>query len=68
MTGLIDARRTLQPLGADRSTQLSAIGTDALTSALRAAALTAALTVARAGAELPDRASRDAAAPSAILG
>lgn len=68
MTGLIDALWTLELLGADRRTQLSGIGTEALTSALRAAALTAALTVARAGAELPDRASRDAAGSSAILG
>ncbi|MCH9669409.1 MAG: carbohydrate kinase [Actinomycetia bacterium] len=68
MAGLIDALWTLQLLGVDRRTQLSDIGTEALTSALRVAALTAALTVARAGADLPDRASRDAAAPSAILG
>ncbi len=77
MTGLIDSLWTLDLLGADRRKKLTAIGPDALTSAVRAASLTAALTVARGGAELPDRASLrlfaprvrgDAAGPSAILG
>ena len=62
MTGLIDALWSLDLLGADRRTELAAIGPDALTGAVRAAALSSALTVARAGADLPDRATRDAAA------
>lgn len=68
MTGLIDSLWSLDLLGAQRRPQLAAIGPDTLRTAVRAAALTAALTVARAGADLPDRASRDAAASSAILG
>lgn len=67
MTGLIDSLWSLDLLGANRRSQLAAIGPDTLTTAVRAAALSAALTVGRAGADLPDRASRDAAA-SAILG
>jgi fructokinase len=76
MTGLIDSLWTMDLLGAVRRSRLAAIGTDALTSAVRAASLTAALTVARAGADLPDRASLglfapcvrgDTSGPSAIL-
>ncbi|KWX56980.1 carbohydrate kinase, partial [Mycobacterium sp. NAZ190054] len=47
MTGLIDALWSMDLLGADRRGRLAAIGTDALTDAVRAATLTAALTVAR---------------------
>lgn len=68
MTGLIDSLWSLNLLGADRRSSLAAIDTATLATVVRAAALTAALTVARAGADLPDRASRDAAASSAILG
>ncbi|WP_137148393.1 carbohydrate kinase [Mycolicibacterium sp. CR10] len=68
MTGLIDSLWSLDLLGADRRADLAAIDTAKLTTSVRAAALTAALTVARAGADLPDRARRDAAASSAILG
>ena len=62
MTGLIDALWSLGLLGADRRSDLRRIGVDALTGVLQTAALSSALTVARAGADLPDRATRDAAA------
>jgi fructokinase len=62
MTGLIDALWSLGLLGAERRPYLARIGTDALTGVVQTAALSAALTVARAGADLPDRATRDAAA------
>jgi len=62
MTGLIDGLWSLDLLGAERRPQLARIGVDALTAVVRTAALSAALTVARAGADLPDRATRDAAA------
>lgn len=62
MVGLIDALWTIGLLGADRRDDLRAIGPDALTAALRRATLVSALTVARAGADLPDRAAVDAAA------
>ena len=62
MTGLIDALWTLGLLGADRRSELRGISVDALTGVLQTAALSSALTVARAGADLPDRATRDAAA------
>jgi fructokinase len=62
MTGLIDALWSLGLLGAARRHQLARISTDALTGVVQTAALTSALTVARAGADLPDRATRDAAA------
>ncbi|ORV10954.1 carbohydrate kinase family protein [Mycobacterium celatum] len=61
MAGLIDALWTMGLLGADRRGELRRIGAEALTDALRAATLSSALTVARAGAELPDRAAVDAA-------
>lgn len=67
MTGLIDSLWSLGLLGADRRPQLAAIGPDTLTTAVQAAAVTAALTVARAGADLPDRKTLDAAL-SDILG
>ncbi len=68
MTGLIDALWARDLLGADRRAALRRVDTDTLTGALRSAALAAALTVARAGADLPDRAALDAAAASDILG
>ena len=64
MTGLIDALWELNLLGAARRTDLRAIGLDALNSVVRTAALSSALTVSRAGADLPDRATREAAAAS----
>ncbi len=64
MAGLIDALWSLDLLGAERRRDLDAIGTDALTRVVRSAALSSALTVGRAGADLPDRATRDAAATS----
>jgi fructokinase len=65
MTGLIDALWSLGLLGAERRTDLRRISVDTLTEVLQTAALSSALTVARAGADLPDRATRDAAAASA---
>jgi fructokinase len=62
MTGLIDALWSLGLLGAARRAQLAQIPTEALTGVVQTAALSSALTVARAGADLPDRATRDAAA------
>ena len=62
MTGLIDALWSLDLLGAERRADLRRISVDALTGVLSTAALSSALTVARAGADLPDRATRDAAA------
>lgn len=68
MAGLIDALWSLDLLGAERRPALESIGTEMLTGVLGTAAMSSALTVARAGADLPDRASRDAALRSAILG
>ena len=62
MTGLIDALWSLGLLGADRRPELRGSSVDALTDVLQTATLSSALTVARAGADLPDRATRDAAA------
>ena len=62
MTGLIDALWSLDLLGADRRADLRRIGVDTLDRRAATAALSSALTVARAGADLPDRATRDAAA------
>ena len=61
MAGLLDALWESGSLGGDRRTELRGIGVDALTTALDAASLSAALTIARAGADLPDRAALDAA-------
>ncbi|CAN5263982.1 carbohydrate kinase [soil metagenome] len=61
MTGLIDALWSLDLLGADRRAALHAIDTERLRGVLEAAALNSALTVAKAGAQLPDRATRDRA-------
>ena len=57
MTGLIDALWSLDLLGASRRTDLAHIDTDTLDGVVRAASLASALTVARAGADLPDRAA-----------
>ena len=65
MTGLIDGLWGLGLLGADRRSALRGISTQALEMVIQNAALTSALTVARAGADLPDRATRDAAAAAA---
>ena len=62
MTGLIDGLWSLGLLGGDRRAGLRAITVDTLTAVLQTATLSSALTVARAGADLPDRGSRDAAA------
>jgi fructokinase len=62
MAGLLDALWGMDLLGADRRGDLRCIGRGALADALRAATLSSALTVARAGADLPDRAAVDAAA------
>ncbi|MGE2714000.1 carbohydrate kinase family protein [Mycolicibacterium litorale] len=62
MAGLIDALWTHGLLGAENRPQLRAIRLDALHDVLQTAALSSALTVARPGADLPDRATRDAAA------
>lgn len=61
MTGLLDALWSLGLLGADRRRDLARITVEDLENVLNAAALTAALTVGRAGADLPDRATRDGA-------
>ncbi|MEB3980237.1 carbohydrate kinase [Mycobacterium sp. 663a-19] len=57
MVGLIDALWGSGLLGGDRRDRLRRIGLDALTTALESASLSSALTVARAGADLPDRAA-----------
>lgn len=62
MSGLIDALWEVGLLGAGRRGELRRVGLDVLTGALETAALSSALTIARAGADLPDRAARDAAA------
>ncbi|SPM41026.1 Sugar or nucleoside kinase, ribokinase family [Mycobacterium numidiamassiliense] len=61
MAGLLDALWGLGLLGGDRRTALRGIAVDALTAALEEASLSSALTVARAGADLPDRAALEAA-------
>jgi fructokinase len=62
MTGLIDALWDADLLGAYRRGQLRGVRADALRRVLQIAALSSALTVARPGAALPDRATRDRAA------
>lgn len=57
MTGLIDALWSLDLLGGDRRAALARIDVDTLKGVLGAAALASAVTVARAGADLPDRAA-----------
>jgi fructokinase len=61
MAGLIDSLWGFGLLGAHQRPGLRQIGLDVLTAALVAASLLSALTVARAGADLPDRAAVDAA-------
>jgi len=61
MVGLLDALWGSGLLGGDRRPGLRGIGVDALTAALEAASLSSAVTVARAGADLPDRAALEAA-------
>jgi len=62
MTGLIDGLWSLDLLGAERRRDLAGISAELLTGVVRTAALSSALTVSRAGADQPDRATRDAAA------
>jgi fructokinase len=57
MTGLIDALWSLDLLGGDRRAELARIDLDTLEGVLSAATLASAVTVARAGADLPDRAA-----------
>jgi len=64
MSGLLDALWSQGMLGADRRPQLRRIDLPTLESVLRTATVSAALTVTRAGADLPDRAARDAALAS----
>jgi fructokinase len=59
MTGLIDALWSLDLLGAEKRADLAKIDLSTLEDVVRAASLAAALTVARAGADLPDRAALD---------
>jgi fructokinase len=61
MAGLIDALWSFKLLGAERRPALARISSETLTDVLGNAALMSALTVARAGADLPDRAALDAA-------
>lgn len=61
MAGFIDALWSLELLGAQRRSALRRISTEALEGVVATAALTSALTVARAGADLPDRATLDSA-------
>ncbi len=57
MVGLLDALWELGLLGSGRRDTLRRIGLDELTATLDTASLSSALTVARAGADLPDRAA-----------
>jgi fructokinase len=57
MTGLIDALWSLNLLGGERRADLARIDLDTLENVLSAATLASAVTVARAGADLPDRAA-----------
>jgi fructokinase len=57
MAGLLDALWEMSLLGGDRRAALARVETDALTDALVSATAASALTVARAGADLPDRAA-----------
>jgi fructokinase len=59
MTGLIDALWSLDLLGAEKRADLANIDTATLEGVVAKASLAAALTVARAGADLPDRATLD---------
>jgi fructokinase len=68
MSGLIDALWSRKLLGAGRRRDLAATSVAVLTEVVQTAVLSSALTVGRAGADLPDRITRDAAQESAILG
>jgi fructokinase len=57
MTGLIDTLWSLDLLGADKRADLARISLDDLQNVVQTAARMAAVTVARAGADLPDRAA-----------
>ena len=59
---MIDKLWDVALLGGHRRDQVRNISTDVLRRVLKVAALSAALTVARPGAALPDRATRDRAA------
>ena len=65
MAALIDGLWSLGLLGAERRPYLARIGVDALTAVVQTAALASALTVARAGADLPDRAAIEQASAAA---
>ncbi|OBI15163.1 carbohydrate kinase [Mycobacterium sp. E2497] len=65
MVGLLDSLWEMNLLGADRRATLARIEPDALTAALGTASAVSALTVARAGADLPDRAALRAQLTSA---
>jgi fructokinase len=65
MVGLIDALWAQRLLGAQRRAELAGIDVVTLTAALESASKAAALTVARAGADLPDRAALDSTAEAA---
>ncbi|WP_322859439.1 carbohydrate kinase [Mycobacterium europaeum] len=65
MVGLLDSLWEMNLLGADRRAALARIEPDALTAALWTASAASALTVARAGADLPDRAALRAQLTSA---
>ncbi|TAM71500.1 carbohydrate kinase [Mycobacterium sp.] len=62
MVGMLDALWSLDLVGAERRSALRRIRLDTLTAALEAATLASALTIARAGADLPDRAALRAGA------
>jgi fructokinase len=64
MVGLLDTLWESGLLGAGRRADLRRIGLDALSAALQAASLLSALTIARAGADLPDRATLQAQSTS----
>jgi fructokinase len=64
MSGLIDALWSRDLLGAGQRRNLAAISTAVLTDVVQTAVWSAALTVGRAGADLPDRATRDGAVAS----
>ncbi|SPM35194.1 Sugar or nucleoside kinase, ribokinase family [Mycobacterium rhizamassiliense] len=70
MAGLIDALWEMNLLGGDRRPALARIGADELTDALVSASAASALTVARAGADLPDRAAlrtQSSSAPGSFM-
>jgi fructokinase len=66
MVGLLDGLWELGLLGASRRADLGRIALDTLTTALARASLLSALTIARAGADLPDRATLQAHSPGRL--